>query len=61
MRAIEKMIYILKQSIVFGVYTNIPYLIEILSHPEFVNGTMTTRFIETYFSEPINKVKMKIQ
>lgn len=55
MRAIEKMIYILKQSIVFGVYTNIPYLIEILSHPEFINATMTTRFIETYFSEPIRR------
>lgn len=50
-RAIEKMIRVLKDSIVFGVHTNIPYLIEILSHPEFIKGSMTTRFIETYFAE----------
>ncbi len=50
-RAIEKMIRVLKDSTVFGVHTNIPYLIEILSHDEFIQGTMTTRFIETYFSE----------
>lgn len=52
-RAIQKMIRVLKDSVVFGVHTNIPYLIEILSHAEFVNGTMTTRFIETYFKDPI--------
>ncbi len=52
-RAIQKMIRVLKDSIVFGVHTNIPYLIEILSHPEFMNGQMTTRFIETYFPESL--------
>lgn len=52
-RAIQKMIRVLKDSVVFGVYTNIPYLIEILSHKEFVLGTMTTRFIEKNFSEPL--------
>lgn len=50
-RAIEKMIRVLKDATVFGVHTNIPYLIAILSHPEFINGTMTTRFIENNFSE----------
>lgn len=50
-RAIRKMIRTLQDSVVFGVKTNIPYLIEILSHPEFVEGKMTTRFIETYFPE----------
>jgi len=50
-RAIEKMIRVLKDAVVFGVHTNIPYLIAILSHPEFINGTMTTRFIENNFSE----------
>lgn len=49
-RAIQKMIRVLKDSIVFGVHTNIPYLIEILSHREFVEGTMTTRFIDTHFA-----------
>lgn len=50
-RAIQKMIRTLKDSTVFGVHTNIPYLIEILNHEEFQSGKMTTRFIETYFSE----------
>ena len=50
-RAIEKMIRVLKDAVVFGVHTNIPYLIAILSHPEFINGTMTTRFIENNFSD----------
>ncbi|WP_374034214.1 acetyl/propionyl/methylcrotonyl-CoA carboxylase subunit alpha [Bdellovibrio bacteriovorus] len=54
-RAIQKMIRVLKDSVVFGVHTNIPYLIEILSHKEFVMGTMTTRFIETYFSESLKE------
>lgn len=53
LRAIQKTIQVLKDSVVFGVHTNIPYLIEILSHPEFINGTMTTRFIETHFSEAL--------
>lgn len=52
-RAIQKMIQVLKGSTIFGVHTNIPYLIEILSHPEFVNGRMTTRFIDKYFSEAL--------
>ncbi len=50
-RAIEKMIRTLKDSTVFGVHTNIPYLIQILDHEEFRSGRMTTRFIETYFAE----------
>lgn len=52
-RAIDKMIRTLKDSTVFGVYTNIPYLIQILDHEEFRSGVMTTRFIETYFAEGI--------
>lgn len=52
-RAIDKMIRTLKDSTVFGVHTNIPYLIEILNHEEFRLGKMTTRFIETYFAEGI--------
>jgi 3-methylcrotonyl-CoA carboxylase alpha subunit len=57
-RAIQKMIRVLKDSVVFGVQTNIPYLIEILGHKEFVMGTMTTRFIETYFSESLKEPKL---
>lgn len=60
-RAIQKMIQVLKSSIVFGVHTNIPYLIEILSHREFVSGVMTTRFIETYFSEALPEPTLTAQ
>ena len=57
-RAIDKMICTLKDSTVFGVYTNIPYLIEILNHEEFRSGKMTTRFIETHFANGlISKVE----
>lgn len=55
-RAIQKMIEVLNQSVIFGVHTNIPYLKAILNHPEFISGTMTTQFINTYFSEPIQPV-----
>ncbi len=54
LRAIQKMIRVLKDTVIFGVHTNIPYLIEILSHPEFISGTMTTRFIEKNFSNPLS-------
>lgn len=52
-RAIQKMQQVLSESIVFGIHTNIPYLKQILSHPEFVQGTMTTRFIDQYFLNPL--------
>lgn len=54
-RAIDKMIRVLKDSLVFGVNTNIPYLIEILNHDEFRSGKMTTRFIEKYFAEGLKE------
>jgi 3-methylcrotonyl-CoA carboxylase alpha subunit len=33
------------------VKTNIPYLKAILSHKDFLDGTMTTQFISKYFPE----------
>lgn len=59
--AIQKMIQVLQDSIIFGVHTNIPYLIAILSHDEFINGTMTTRFIETYFSNGLSLSEAQIK
>ena len=53
-RCIRKMKRVLQDSVIFGVQTNIPYLIEILSHPEFVSGEMTTRLIDQSFSEPLS-------
>ncbi|NUM58866.1 MAG: ATP-grasp domain-containing protein [Bdellovibrionaceae bacterium] len=52
-KAIKKMQQVLSETVIFGVHTNIPYLQAILSHPEFILGKMTTRFIETYFKDPI--------
>lgn len=57
-RCIRKMITTLQESVVFGVHTNIPYLIEILNHPEFVDGSMTTRFIDKHFSNPLSRPEM---
>jgi len=56
-RAIKKMKKVLSESVIFGVFTNIPFLLEILSHPEFINGKMTTRFIDQYFSEPLAELQ----
>lgn len=50
-RALMKMISTLKETIFFGVKTNIPFLLDILQHPEFVEGKMTTHFIQKYFAE----------
>lgn len=48
-RAIQKMKTTLRESIVFGLKTNIPYLLEILDHPDYRDGSMTTRFIDENF------------
>lgn len=49
LRTLQKMKHILSETVIFGLKTNIPYLQKLLSHPEFVDGSMTTRMIETYF------------
>lgn len=54
-RAIQKMLRVLSESVIFGVKTNIPLLKKIISHPEFVNGQMTTRFMDQYFPGPIKR------
>lgn len=48
-RAIQKMLKVIEDTIVFGVRTNLPLLREILRHPEFLNHTMTTQFMQTHF------------
>jgi pyruvate carboxylase len=48
------MLTTLDEAMVFGVKCNIPYLKGILSHPEFVDGTMTTQFIQTHFPEALS-------
>ncbi len=57
-RAIRKMRETLKQTVIFGLHTNIPYLLKILEHPEFVAGEMSTRFIETHFAKGLEAPDM---
>jgi 3-methylcrotonyl-CoA carboxylase alpha subunit len=58
-RAIQKMLKVLSESVVFGVHTNIPLLAKIIAHKEFVEGTMTTRFFETHFSQDLKAPVME--
>ncbi len=51
--AISDLVELLKTSSLFGVQTNTPLLIQILNHTDFILGTMTTRFFETYFSKSL--------
>lgn len=57
-RAIRKMKQVLQETVIFGVKTNIPFLIEILDHPEFASGEMTTKFIEKHFSKALTDYGM---
>jgi acetyl-CoA carboxylase biotin carboxylase subunit len=47
--AIQRMQAALKGFIVHGVITNIDFLQAVLSHPDFTNGEVTTRWVETKF------------
>lgn len=49
--AIQKMQHALKDFIVHGVVTNIDYMQEVLSHEDFANGKVSTRWVEKNFSE----------
>ena len=46
----RKMALALQQTVILGVTTNIPYLLDILAHPSFVAGKTPTRFLETHFA-----------
>jgi acetyl-CoA carboxylase, biotin carboxylase subunit len=39
----------LREFIIDGVPTTIPFHLDVLNHPEFIAGNITTKFIETYF------------
>ncbi len=52
-RAIRKMLRVLDETVVFGVKLNIPYLKAILTHPDFINGSMNTQFINKFFPNGI--------
>jgi 3-methylcrotonyl-CoA carboxylase alpha subunit len=48
--AIRKMIRALQDTVVFGVTTNIPYLLDILENEEFRKGNVSTKFVERHMS-----------
>ncbi len=48
-RAIIKMIETLKETVVFGVKTNIPFLLDILHNSEFIESSHSTAFIKNNF------------
>jgi 3-methylcrotonyl-CoA carboxylase alpha subunit len=50
-RAIRKLRQVLNETVIFGVRANLPYLKAIIDHPEFVEGSMTTQFIQNHFPE----------
>jgi pyruvate carboxylase len=46
--AVAKLTRALREHRIRGVTTNIPFLLAVLSHPAFIAGAVTTRFIEQY-------------
>ena len=44
--SIRKMVRALQDTVVLGVTTNISYLIDILQHPDFLAGNISTKFIQ---------------
>lgn len=44
--AIRKMVRALRETVILGVTTNIPYLVDILNHPDFMAGHTPTNFLE---------------
>lgn len=48
--AIAKMVRALRDTIVLGVTTNIPYLLAILQEPDYVQGRTSTQYLEAHFA-----------
>jgi acetyl-coA carboxylase, biotin carboxylase subunit len=45
----------LKEFIIEGVDTTIPFHLKVLENQEFKNGTIYTNFIETHFKDALGK------
>lgn len=48
--ACRRMIAALKEYVILGIETTIPFLREVISHPEFLAGQTSTSFISQYFA-----------
>ncbi|MEM0467308.1 MAG: acetyl-CoA carboxylase biotin carboxylase subunit [Candidatus Thermoplasmatota archaeon] len=49
--SIQKMLWALSRYVILGVTTNISFLKQVLDHPEFKKGNITTHFIQDHFQE----------
>jgi acetyl/propionyl-CoA carboxylase alpha subunit len=49
--AIRKMVRALGDTVILGVTTNIPYLLDVLQHPAFEAGDISTKFLADYYDE----------
>lgn len=54
-RAIQKMRQVLSESVVFGVYTNIPFLLKMMGDPDYVENKVTTRWVDEKHNQPLAK------
>jgi 3-methylcrotonyl-CoA carboxylase alpha subunit len=48
--AIRKLVRALRDTVVLGVTTNIPYLLEILQEPTFIEGRTSTNYLQEYMA-----------
>lgn len=55
--ACRRMVAALKDYVILGIATTIPFLRELISHPEFMAGQTNTNFIPRYFADWSEKVK----
>ncbi len=49
--AVKRMEEALKDYVIIGIKTTIPFLISVMEHPEFKNGNTFTNFVEKYFKD----------
>ena len=49
--AIRKMVRALRETVILGVTTNIPYLLAILQHPVFIQGLTLTNFLAEHMPD----------
>lgn len=49
--AVRKMVRALQDTVVLGVRTNIPYLLDVLRHPKFVAADITTTFLDEQLAQ----------
>jgi acetyl-CoA carboxylase biotin carboxylase subunit len=60
--ACRRMLAALKDYVILGIATTIPFLREVIGHPEFLAGRTTTNFIQKYFAgwqETIREVDLR--